>query len=30
VYLVYLGLVGLAIDFALTWLRRKLCPWFGE
>ncbi len=30
VYLVYLGLAGLAIDFALTWLRRKLCPWFGE
>jgi NitT/TauT family transport system permease protein len=30
VYLIYLGLVGLAIDFALTWLRRKLCPWFGE
>jgi NitT/TauT family transport system permease protein len=30
VYLVYLGLVGLAIDFVLTWIRRKLCPWFGE
>jgi NitT/TauT family transport system permease protein len=30
VYLVYLGLVGLAIDYALIWIRRKLCPWFGE
>ena len=30
VYLVYLGLVGLAIDYSLTFLRRKLCPWFGE
>lgn len=29
-YLAYLGLVGLAIDYALTWTRRKLCPWFGE
>ena len=30
VYLVYLGLIGLGIDYALTWTRRKLCPWFGE
>lgn len=30
VYLIYLGLVGLAIDYALTLARRKLCPWFGE
>ena len=29
VYLFYLGLIGLAIDFGLTWTRRKLCPWFG-
>jgi NitT/TauT family transport system permease protein len=30
VYLIYLGLFGLIVDFALTWTRRKLCPWFGE
>jgi NitT/TauT family transport system permease protein len=30
VYLMYLGLVGLIVDVALTRIRRKLCPWFGE
>lgn len=30
VYLVYLGLIGLAIDWTLTYARRKICPWFGE
>jgi NitT/TauT family transport system permease protein len=30
VYLIYLGLIGMALDTALTWTRRKLCPWFGE
>ena len=30
VYLLYLGLAGLAIDYAISALRRKLCPWFGE
>ena len=30
VYLILLGLVGLAIDYLLIGLRRWLCPWFGE
>lgn len=30
VYLLYLGCVGLAADYVLTWIRRRLCPWFGE
>ncbi len=30
VYVVILGLLGLAADYALTWTRRKLCPWFGD
>jgi NitT/TauT family transport system permease protein len=30
VYLLLLGVGGFAADYALTWLRRKLCPWFGE
>jgi NitT/TauT family transport system permease protein len=30
VYVFILGLAGLAIDYGLTWLRRKLCPWFGD
>ncbi len=30
VYLVYLGIIGLTLDFTLTWIRRRLCPWFGE
>ena len=29
-YLILLGVAGLSADYALTWLRRKLCPWFGE
>ena len=29
VYVIILGLLGLAADYALIWLRRKLCPWFG-
>ena len=29
-YLVILGAVGLALDFALVRLRRRLCPWWGE
>ena len=29
-YLILLGAAGLAADYFLTWLRRKLCPWFGE
>lgn len=30
VYLIVLGVVGYLIDYALTWTRRKLCPWFGS
>ena len=30
VYLILLGAAGLAADYFLTWLRRTLCPWFGE
>lgn len=30
VYLVILGLGGLLADYALIWLRRTICPWFGE
>jgi NitT/TauT family transport system permease protein len=30
VYLLVLGLIGLVLDTALIWLRRWLCPWFGE
>lgn len=30
VYIVLLGLIGLAFDFGLIWLRRKMCPWFGD
>jgi NitT/TauT family transport system permease protein len=30
VYLILLGTAGLLIDYALIWLRRWLCPWFGE
>ena len=29
-YLILLGVAGLLMDFALTWFRRWLCPWFGE
>ncbi|MCA9213320.1 MAG: ABC transporter permease subunit, partial [Planctomycetales bacterium] len=29
-YLILLGAAGLAVDYFLIWLRRKLCPWFGE
>jgi NitT/TauT family transport system permease protein len=28
VYLAVLGLAGFLMDYSLTWLRRKLCPWF--
>lgn len=30
VYVVLLGLIGLAADYGLIWLRRKMCPWFGD
>lgn len=30
VYVLLLGLIGLAADYGLIWLRRKLCPWFGD
>ncbi len=30
VYLFLLSLFGLFADYGLIWLRRKLCPWFGE
>ncbi len=30
VYLIVLGTAGLVTDFALIWLRRWICPWFGE
>lgn len=30
VYVFILGLIGLAADYGLIWLRRKLCPWFGD
>ncbi|MFC1597142.1 ABC transporter permease [Planctomycetota bacterium] len=29
-YLIILGATGLLIDWSLSSLRRKLCPWFGE
>lgn len=29
-YLLFLGLAGLAADYALILFRRWLCPWFGE
>ncbi len=29
-YTFILGAVGLVVDYALTWFRRLLCPWFGE
>ena len=29
-YLIILGTSGLLIDWGLSSLRRKLCPWFGE
>ncbi len=29
-YLIILGSTGLLIDWSLSALRRKLCPWFGE
>ncbi len=29
-YLMMLGTIGLIIDWALSFLRRKLCPWFGD
>ena len=30
VYVLILGFLGLAADYGLIWLRRKLCPWFGD
>jgi NitT/TauT family transport system permease protein len=30
IYLIILGLFGFLIDAALSLLRRKICPWFGE
>ena len=30
VYVILLGLLGLAADYSLIWLRRRLCPWFGD
>jgi NitT/TauT family transport system permease protein len=30
IYLILLGAAGFLIDSALSWSRRKLCPWFGE
>ena len=30
VYLMLLGVGGLLADYALIWLRRRICPWFGE
>jgi NitT/TauT family transport system permease protein len=30
VYLILLGIAGLIIDYLLIWLRRRLCPWFGN
>ncbi len=29
-YVAILGIVGLMSDWGLRWVRRKLCPWFGE
>lgn len=30
VYVIILGVLGLLMDYALIWARRKLCPWFGD
>ena len=30
VYVAILGVLGLLADYALIWLRRRLCPWFGD
>ncbi|MFN3190409.1 MAG: ABC transporter permease subunit [Aureliella sp.] len=30
VYVFILGLIGLSTDYLLIWMRRKLCPWFGD
>lgn len=30
VYVLILSIVGLIADYGLIWLRRKVCPWFGE
>ena len=29
-YLIFLGMIGVAMDLAMVQLRKKLCPWFGE
>ncbi len=30
VYVVLLGMIGLLADYFLIWLRRRICPWFGN
>ena len=30
VYVSILSITGLLVDYGLIWLRRKICPWFGE
>jgi NitT/TauT family transport system permease protein len=30
IYLIILGLFGFLVDSALSFLRRRICPWFGE
>ncbi|HBE71933.1 MAG TPA: hypothetical protein DDW52_27640 [Planctomycetaceae bacterium] len=30
VYVILLGIIGLVVDYFLIWLRRRLCPWFGD
>jgi len=29
-YVFLLGVFGLAADYALIWIRRRICPWFGD
>ena len=30
IYLAILGVTGFAMDSFLIWLRRRICPWFGQ
>lgn len=30
VYVFILSIIGLIVDYGLIWLRRKVCPWFGQ
>jgi NitT/TauT family transport system permease protein len=30
IYLAILGVAGFALDSLLIWLRRRICPWFGQ